>query len=128
MNSRDAAYDDAIALSILEAGSAAMRARLERGGKVEGEGVGDESDEEVVEEIVIGPGRGRKKSASAAERAERGAKSGGAKKGAAGASKKGGKGCVSAECSLFPVLVLRELLAFSYMRMLKAEPTLTLTT
>ncbi|TNY20363.1 putative transcription factor binding protein [Rhodotorula diobovata] len=92
MNSRDAAYDDAIALSILEAGSAAMRARLERGGKVEGEGVGDESDEEVVEEIVIGPGRGRKKSASAAERAERGAKSGGAKKGAAGASKKGGKG------------------------------------
>ena len=32
MNSRDAAYDDAIALSILESGSGAARAKLEKGG------------------------------------------------------------------------------------------------
>ncbi|GAA5890466.1 hypothetical protein JCM8208_004882 [Rhodotorula glutinis] len=87
MNSRDAAYDDAIALSILEAGSAAMRARLERGGGRGSGDEGDESEDEVVEEVIVGPGRGRKKSAPVAERA---AKSG-SKKGGAG-SKKGGKG------------------------------------
>lgn len=56
MNSRDAAYDDAIALSILEAGTAAMRAKLEKTHESEGE----QSD---VEEIVIsGPGnRGKSK-------------------------------------------------------------------
>jgi len=89
MNSRDAAYDDAIALSILEAGSAAMRARLERGGgKLSGD-EGDESEDEVIEEIIVGPGRGRKKSAPVAERPSKS----GSKKGAAG-SKKGAKGCV----------------------------------
>ncbi|GAA5924337.1 hypothetical protein JCM3775_005662 [Rhodotorula graminis] len=87
MNSRDAAYDDAIALSILEAGSAAMRARLERGGGRLSGDEGDDSEDDVVEEVIVGPGRGRKKSAPVAERA---AKSG-SKKGGAG-SKKGGKG------------------------------------
>lgn len=48
MNSRDAAYDDAIAMSILGPGSAAMRARLE---KARGDGDrsmsngGDEKDD-----------------------------------------------------------------------------------
>lgn len=49
MNSRDAAYDDAIAMSILGPGSAAMRARLEkaRNGSASGaSGAGDEEDEE----------------------------------------------------------------------------------
>ena len=44
MNSRDAAYDDAIALSILGPGSAAMRARLEkRKGGARGAEGGDRS-------------------------------------------------------------------------------------
>ncbi|GAA5844627.1 hypothetical protein JCM9279_002862 [Rhodotorula babjevae] len=87
MNSRDAAYDDAIALSILEAGSAAMRARLERGGGKGSGDEGDESEDEVIEEVIVGPGRGRKKSAPVADRASKS----GSKKGAVG-SKKGGKG------------------------------------
>ncbi|BGP08930.1 putative histone deacetylase complex subunit cti6 [Rhodotorula toruloides] len=67
MNSRDAAYDDAIALSILEHGTAAMRAKLEkaRNGELSGseeDGSGDEEDE--VEEIIIsgagGRGKGKK--------------------------------------------------------------------
>lgn len=42
MNSRDAAYDDAIAMSILGPGSAAMRARLEKARSASGEeGGGD---------------------------------------------------------------------------------------
>ncbi|GAA6006521.1 uncharacterized protein JCM10292_003801 [Rhodotorula paludigena] len=83
MNSRDAAYDDAIALSILEAGTAAMRARLE--GRASGdEDEGEDDEDEVVEEIVIGPGRSRSKKAAG------GGAKGGAKKGAA--AKKGAKG------------------------------------
>ncbi|GAA5988210.1 hypothetical protein JCM10908_002113 [Rhodotorula pacifica] len=80
MNSRDAAYDDAIALSILEAGTAAMRAKLEKTHESEGE----QSD---VEEIVIsgagGRGKGKKTSGS----------KGGAKGGrGSNASARGGKG------------------------------------
>lgn len=47
MNSRDAAYDDAIALSMLGPGSAAMRARLvksPRGGGSNASGSGAEDD------------------------------------------------------------------------------------
>ncbi|GAA5932033.1 hypothetical protein JCM1841_003601 [Sporobolomyces salmonicolor] len=61
MNSRDAAYDDAIAMSILGPGSAAMRARLERaksggresdseGSEAEGEGEGADDDGAASEE------------------------------------------------------------------------------
>lgn len=52
MNSRDAAYDDAIALSILGPGSAAMRARLAKssrggdGSNASGSGAEDEEEEE----------------------------------------------------------------------------------
>ncbi|KAI5477551.1 hypothetical protein MNV49_006139 [Pseudohyphozyma bogoriensis] len=53
MNSRDAAYDDAIAMSILGPGSAAMRARLERakeGSVTSGNEGGERDDEEGEEE------------------------------------------------------------------------------
>ena len=46
MNSRDAAYDDAIAMSILGPGSAAMRARLEQAS-----GGGGDDDEEEDEDL-----------------------------------------------------------------------------
>lgn len=48
MNSRDAAYDDAIALSILGPGSAAMRAKLEKskGGGSGASGSAASGDEE----------------------------------------------------------------------------------
>ncbi|GEM07992.1 transcriptional regulator Cti6 [Rhodotorula toruloides] len=64
MNSRDAAYDDAIALSILEHGTAAMRAKLEKGRNGEGsgsEGEGSEDEEDEVEEIIISGAGGRGK-------------------------------------------------------------------
>jgi hypothetical protein len=56
MNSRDAAYDDAIALSILGPGSAAMRARLaksSRGGGSNASGSGAEDDEEDEDRLVF---------------------------------------------------------------------------
>ncbi|GAA6055796.1 hypothetical protein JCM3770_004805 [Rhodotorula araucariae] len=86
MNSRDAAYDDAIALSILGPGSAAMRARLERsrGGDASGSESPAESDDDVVEEVVVGPGRGKKKSGGSAK--------GGKAKGGATGAKRGTKG------------------------------------
>lgn len=52
MNSRDAAYDDAIAMSILGPGSAAMRARLEKArgdGDRSGSNGGDKDDESADE-------------------------------------------------------------------------------
>ena len=57
MNSRDAAYDDAIAMSILGPGSAAMRARLEQasghGGEEEEEEEEDDDLKRHVQEFVL---------------------------------------------------------------------------
>lgn len=80
MNSRDAAYDDAIALSILEAGTAAMRARLEKPQESEGE----QSD---IEEVVISGAGGRGKGKKVTSRSSRGGR-------ALSASARGGKGSV----------------------------------
>lgn len=79
MNSRDAAYDDAIALSILEAGTAAMRAKLEKTHESEGE----QSD---VEEVVISGagGRGKGKKVTSGPKSARGGRG-------SSASARGGK-------------------------------------
>lgn len=89
MNSRDAAYDDAIALSILEHGTAAMRAKLEKaknGGRSGSEGEGSEDEEDEVEEIIISGAGGRGKGKKPA-----GAKAG-AKSKVVVTGKKGAKG------------------------------------
>ncbi|GAA5910932.1 hypothetical protein JCM5296_000551 [Sporobolomyces johnsonii] len=96
MNSRDAAYDDAIAMSILGPGSAAMRARLERarsGGREsdsegsEGDGAEDdgaaseeERDRRATQAKKAGGGRGKTPAGFG----------GGAGKGKKGAAGKGG--------------------------------------
>ncbi|BGP40927.1 Histone deacetylase complex subunit [Rhodotorula kratochvilovae] len=86
MNSRDATYDDAIALSILGPGSAAMRARLEKSRGGSGSESGGESEDEVVEEVIVGPGRGKKKGGGSAKGAKKGGAGAGAKRGAKGKS------------------------------------------
>lgn len=69
MNSRDAAYDDAIALSILEAGSAAARNKLQRGQSGEDD---DEVDriKRASEDEQGGTGHKRRRLSGAVDEAE----------------------------------------------------------
>ena len=104
MNSRDAAYDDAIALSILEAGGAARRDKLEgrersdSDSDEEGE-EGEEDEEEKSEEEKEEKGRNAKGTAKW--------KGGGttAKAGAKKTANTGGKGYVAL---VYSTLVIHE--------------------